>query len=918
MTAARSLVLLLFFLSGACGLAYEVVWTRMMTHVFGSTALAVGTVLAAFMSGLALGGWLLGRLADRSRDPLRLYARLEIGVGVAALGAHFFLDRITPAYLFVYEILGRSEAALGVSRFVLAFVFVLAPTLLMGATLPVLARYVVTRLSNVGAELSTLYTVNVAGAVSGVLLTGFHLIGAYGIHVTVLLAAAGNIGIGVVAWIAAGRIAEPSAAAEPREDEPDRALVGRRTYRLLLAGLAISGVTSFAYEIYWTRSLVFLLGNSTYAVTTMLTAFLAGLALGGYLVRFLVDRVADRVALFGWIQVLLGVTAAVALPLLFAVAEPERIRIHVVEAARGSDLATLRFGVALLLMLVPAMLIGTTFPLLGRIGVADLERTGSTVGRIYAVNTAGNVVGALLPGLVLLNWFGIQRGILGMALLNAGVGFTALFARLRARPRLHWVVTLAALGTALLYAQAPLEFRFPSEAQTPRHRVLYYREGPSATTMVLLDPEWRERTMSVDGIDIGGTSFTEYKQLLLAHLPKILADDVSRELSIGLGSGILAGESARHDGVEHITCVEIEPSVVEGAAYFERENHGVLKDARVQVVVDDVANYLRTTRDRYQVISADEKTAQEYASNGFSYSLEYYELLRARLAPGGMVVQWVPTTLPPGAYRMILRTFTRAFPEAQLWYFQPAHQDGAENTLLVGSNEPVTLDLEDMRRRMEADPDAFASLARYGLTTAESVLTHFVAEGSAFRTAVALSPVNTLAHPRYEFYSPEDYAVPRMRRHHQNHEFLLRMRRSAPGLLAVAAEGASRMADAFAAEEEFLAGFRIALTGGQASDAFRHFEAAVARAPWNENLRARVFLAYWEVGQAQVEHGDLGTALSLLDHALSLHGESAVAHAKFAQALRSAGRHEQAAREAQRALELDPELLPARRLLETR
>ena len=319
----RLLVLTLFFFSGACGLVYQIVWVRMLTQVFGTTATAVGVVLAAFMSGLALGSWLLGKAADRNPNPLRFYAFLEIGIGLTALVTHLLLTRITPAYITLYEISGHSETMFAVARFVLAFGLVTIPTFLMGATLPVLAKFVVRRLATAGADLSTLYAINTVGAVTGVLACGFYLIGAYGIHLSVYLAVAGNLGLGLIAWFASSQTNTMPAIPEP----PSRATIkpassiaqapSSKTYALVLFALFLSGLTSFAYEIYWTRSLVFLLGNSTYALTTMLTAFIAGIALGGYLVRLVVDRVVDRLALFGWIQVLIAVSSAAALPLLF-------------------------------------------------------------------------------------------------------------------------------------------------------------------------------------------------------------------------------------------------------------------------------------------------------------------------------------------------------------------------------------------------------------------------------------------------------------------------------------------------------------------------------------------------------------------------------------------------------------------------
>jgi len=920
----RRLVLALFFLSGACGLVYQVVWARMLTQVFGTTAAAVGTALAAFMAGLALGGWLLGKVADRSPNPLRLYALLELGVGLAALASHFLLERITPIYLLAYEASGQSDTILGAVRFILAFVFVMVPTLFMGATLPVLARFFVRRLALAGADLSTLYATNTLGAFAGTMACGFFLIGALGIHMTVYVAVLANLSLGLVAWIASARLEGareapgPEPAAEPDHEAAPGHPVSRRLFALVLIALSVSGLTSFAYEIYWTRSLVFLMGNSTYAVTTMLAAFLAGIALGGYLARLVVDRVADRVALFGWMQLAVAVTSAAALPVLFAFAEPQAIRGFVTEA--GSQvglLAVARFGVAFLVMLVPATLIGATFPLVARAGVVDLRRTGARVGLVYAVNTLGNVAGALLPGFLLLGWLGIQRGILLMAGLNACLGIALLAARSPRVSYLRWAIPAAAAGVALVLLRVPLDFQFPSQGERAAHRVLFYRDGPSATTKVLLDPETGEKTMSIDGIVIGGNTFTEYKQLLLAHLPKLLAEDTSSELTIGLGSGMLSGESMLHEQVLAITCVEIEPSVVAGAALFAHENHGALDNPRLRVVVDDVSNALRTTSDRYRVISADEKTALNYASNGFSYSREYYALLRQHLEPGGLMLQWVPANLPPDQYAMVLRTFAESFPHVLLGFFMPALRKSSYNTILIGSDEEIVLDAGRMRLAMQSGRKAFAGLARYGLTTPETVLAQFVAGGEALRNAVSGALVNTLVHPRYEFYSPRAYAVPLKARVAANIQFISELRRkAAPALLAsirgLDAEQTEQLRGAQAAEQAFLAGYRLSLSPVSVMEIFRQYEAAVTLAPWNENLCARIFLHYFDIAASQ---NHAGNRALMMKRALAVYDGSAAGHVEYSRLLVQLGELEQALEAAQKAVELDPDLRAARRAL---
>lgn len=852
------LVLLLFFTSGALALVYQVVWTRMMMHVFGSTAIAVGTVLAAFMSGMAVGAWFFGKKADHARNCLRLYALLEIGIAVAALVSHLLLHELGPAHRAIFEWAGSSPAIFSTIRFLLAFVLVMAPTVLMGATLPVLTRFFLKPGAMIGVNLSTLYAINTFGAVCGVLLTGFYLIGTYGVHVPVYLAALGNLLIGGIALVAAKRIGPSSHIRSSGRPIPDKRAFGSDLvlepglYRVILFGLGLSGFTSFAYEIYWTRSLVFILGNSTYALTTMLSAFLTGIALGGYLVRFIIRRVRDRSVVFGWLQVLIGVFSAMALPLLFGVADPQSLNQTLIgSAADPVPMILISFGTAFLVMLIPATLIGATFPLVGQITTRNLQQTGATVGRIYAVNTLGNVVGALLPGLFLLGWLGIQKGILAMAILNVGLGFVILFLRLFRHPRrARWQFLLpAALVLALaLLSRAPLQFQFPSYGEHNYFQTLFYREGPLATTKVYVNPRSGEKHISVDGIVIGGTGSTEFKQLLLAHLPKLLLDDVSSELSVGIGSGILLGESALHPRVHEITGVEIEPGVVEGAGWFNEDNNNVLENPLLKIVVDDIGSFLRTSNDRYQVISADEKTADEYASNGFSYSLEYYELLRDHLAPGGLAIQWVPTTLPPDLYRMVLKTFSQSFAHTQLWYFLPAHKRGPLNSILIGSNEPVPVRLDHIRRRFAEEPETFKNLAPYGLTSAEAVIPHYIADETVLSAALEGVPVNTLEYPRYEFYYPWDYAREKDTQFIANHALIIEMKMAAASGLVVSqqlgAQDTLRLSQSLAAEFRYLSGFQKFLEGTTINEQYRIFDDALAVAPWNDSLRARIFAQY--------------------------------------------------------------------------
>jgi hypothetical protein len=318
---------------------------------------------------------------------------------------------------------------------------------------------------------------------------------------------------------------------------------------------------------------------------------------------------------------------------------------------------------------------------------------------------------------------------------------------------------------------------------------------------------------------------------------------------------MLAGESARYPEVDTITAVEIEPGVVEGAAQFAKENHAVLQNPRVKIEVDDIGNFLRTTSDRYKVISADEKTADSFASNGFSYSLEYYDLLRDHLAKGGLAAQWVPATLPTRQYRMVLKTFTESFPYVQLWYFLPAQKKGPFNSILVGSNERIKLDYNHIQRELNENPEAFSSLVPYGLTSADAVLSQYVADERSLRPAVADALINSFDHPRYEFFYPWDYTIDRQKQVVANHKFIreLKMQAQADFIadLEIGAQDLVRFKQTLAAEDSYLFGFEQFQTGISLIDQYRLFDAILAMAPWNDSLRARIYSQYLHIASTR-------------------------------------------------------------------
>lgn len=758
MKRATPFVLLLFTLSGVSGLVYEIVWIRLLSHLLGGTSYAISTVLAAFMGGLALGSRFYGKRADRCERPLLLYAKLEFGIAALAGLVYLIARVLPPAYAAVAG--GLPLPLLALARVLIALVLLLPPTFLMGGTLPVLSRFVVTRRDRLGRGLGLLYAVNTFGAVLGSFLAGFVLIGVLGLTGSTILAMALNLLIGVAAWAidrglsplaAGGEYAEALLAeVDPGDTEPppkpEAASEAELNWWPLALIFAFSGFASLGYELYWSRALQHFLGNSTYAFSAMLTTFLLGLAAGGWLGGRAADRVASPARMLAWVQLGVGATALSTVLLLWGWL-PGAASISWLNDRQlpWSAFLMRRFAVAFTVMALPTFLIGMTFPLVNRIGIRSLARLGQGVGGLYFVNTLGSIAGSLAAGFLMLQLLGAKGALVATALFSALLG-VALHLMRRRRGRVEpWVA--AACFAGLLLA-APVVKRSGSEilsdSQKPEDRVLFQTEDHAAETRV-----YRKATgdvhMSVDGHHIGGTELAILrKEKILAHLPMLLRPAAKRSLSVGLGSGITLGTLALYEELEILACVEIVPGVVKGARFFGKANALVLRDPRLDLHVGDGVQYLLTTGERYDIISSDSKLNPEYAGNAPLLATDYYRLCRDRLTPDGVMVQWLACHLPHPDIAVVARSFAEVFPHVGVYWYDPY------NIVFAGSRAPLVLDL-DAAVRFGARAAIAADLATLQLDDPAVMATLWICDGKQLLANLGPGPVNSWERPRIEF-----------------------------------------------------------------------------------------------------------------------------------------------------------------------
>lgn len=872
----------LFLLSGAAGLAYQVVWARLFHDVFGVTVHAIATVLAVFLSGLALGGWLIGRLADRRSRALVFYGWLEIGIAATGAFSLLMIHALGPVHLWAANRFESSPALVVLVRVLIACVVMLPSTILMGGTLPAMTRVVVRGLGRFGRELSFLYALNTAGAVLGTLATGFVLIRWIGLHATIYVAVTINFVVGVLSlyWGARFPSRQPQEG-RPAEPTPKPSSSGRSGSDAgLLGAIAVSGFVSLGLEILWTRILMLALGTTAYAFVTMLASFLIGITLGSFIIRTFADRIGNPRQVFGWIQLAIAATVLGTLPLAGLA-----IGSHWLQGwgSRWLALIVLRFGVSMALMLVPATLIGMTFPLAGKIWTRDPERLGGQVGQVYSANTAGNILGATVCGFLLLPAVGLQAGVAllaALSLLNAAWGFLPTS---RVGRRERWaealLVAVAVACAVLAILWQPQPFRAVAEHETDR--VVYYKEGVVATVKVLdkgghPDNRW----ISVDGILIGqSVGGVDAKQQALAHFPFLLMPEPPRSvLSIGLGSGVLIGEVAKHDSIERIDCLEISPAVIEGARHFDRFTGSVLDHPSVRVINDDGVNFLRRSDERYDAIISDAKSRSAHAANSLFFSRDYYELSRDHLTADGLMIQWVPLNLPPSELKTILRTFMSSFPYVYVWVAAP------HSGYLIGREKPLELDLVHIDRILQQP--SLEGLRRYGWTDAYGFAGLLTADRDSLADWLGQgTTINTLEKPVLEFYSPRSYAVPPYRCAADNLLALRAGSQNAKSNIVFTATDSERFQTNHAAAGAFIEAMALLNIPdpGIVDRALQLISWALATAPSSGPLRYASLAPYRRLVFARPASAEVRVELA---NALRFHGQVDEARAQYLEALR--------------------------------
>jgi spermidine synthase len=758
----NALLLGFVFFSGLTCLVYQILWMKQLGLLFGNTAHAAATGLAAFFGGLALGSWFWGKRSARLKHALKTYAWLEAGIAVTALLYFFILAAYYQIYPSLYHQTDSAGMRLAV-KFLLALVLILPPAFFMGGTIPVMGQFLIRHHAHFGQLSAWLYFINTLGAAAGALLAGFFLPLWLGFRATCLTAMILTSTVAIMAWTLAKSNPQPSQPYRETREETAAAgtVIGLPRWMITYACF-LSGFGFLALEVLWTRMFAQVLENSVYTFSSILVIVLLSLAAGAAISARLAKRKSDPGHML-LIIILLGGTAVTLTPYVF-MACTNNLQILVLKGSWPAYLALI-FKNGFLTVAPPALLLGTLFPFLMKLEEAHSLSAGQSLGRLASINTAGAILGSLVCGFILLEQFGMWGSMHSIALLYllSAVGLAWLLDK---KPSL-W--TGACVGMLLLSLTLLNPRGLPINSvdpMRPQEEIIETWEGSDCTVAV---------SRSINGLSIKinshyglGSTGAFIQQKLQSDIPLMIHPETKSIFFLGMGTGITAGQSLHSPfaDVTRIVVCELVPEVITAARKYMTDvagqdyTGGLFTSDRATVLAEDGRHVLMASQDRFDMINAD-LFVPFRSGAGSLYTREHFEAAKARLEPGGLFVQWLPLyQVTENEVYIIARTMIDVFPQVSLW--RHSFQPGEEVIGLVGHQDKSPLPPSDF----DSQADKLAAVRGKSHRQLDSlslpfnpgtILFFYAGNLSEARELFTDTPVNTDDRPLIEYMAPRSY-----------------------------------------------------------------------------------------------------------------------------------------------------------------
>jgi spermidine synthase len=736
------------FFSGVSAMIYQIVWIKLLGLVFGVSVYAVSTVLTTFMAGLAFGSLIFGRIADRSGEPLKLLLWLESGLAVYAIAFPVLFKGLLWVYPGLHRLVPMNLYGQSLVRFILSFLLLIGPTLCMGGILPVLSKCLIRKMSELGTEMGRLYGMNNLGAFFGCFLSGFFLVYWMGSSLTLFIGAAINFLNGLIIWALLRYSRVPATGESAPVDLYSRrsgtGLIKGTVRRLVLCAFALEGFTTLAYEVIWTRLfLSYSHDRSVYFYTTIILAFIFGLSAGSFLIARVADRKGDLLGCFAWIET--GVGILVLAGFIFI---PDLGRWIQQMRLTYTEQWILTVGreylIFFLICVPPVILMGMTFPLVSKMVTGERTGVGTNIGLIGCLDTAGSVLGAFAAGFVLLPLLGIKGSLILAAGINLLIGAGLMLGHpgWSGKKRV-FIPAVLILSSVLLGLLIPNEKAYMNYlTRQPGDRMLYYREGISATVAV---PQHVDgiKELVINGATTAWSMEDEIRvHLMMSYLPYVFHTHPERGLVIGMGMGVTAHALDQAD-IKRVDCVEIAPEVFEAAeTAFNKENQNICNQKKFQRIVEDGRSYLLVTDSLYDIINSN---AVHPRHSIHIYTREFYQLCLQRLREDGLLLQWLPTNwYTEEEFKILIRACLDIFPETSLWVISTGQ------VLLLSEKLKRNISTDQIRRKLSV-PGIQHDLRPFGLHVPEYFLAQYVCDGKTLADYAGDGPSANDDKSRVEF-----------------------------------------------------------------------------------------------------------------------------------------------------------------------